>query len=132
MLHNSHEFLPFVIYLRPPGGVENDPDAITEVEENHVNGDSTSTKSKSSSKSNSNQGSTTALITNGNSNGVKPLDAKARKMYEESEAIREEFQKYFDLEVLYEDLDPAFVKVKAALKKLTAETQWVPRNWVYS
>lgn len=117
LLHNSHEFLPFVIYLRPPGGSENDPDAITVEEEN--NGSSAS----------SNQGSTNGLITNGNH---KPLDAKGRKLYEESQAIREEFQKYFDLEVLYEDLEPALGKVKAALKKLTAETQWVPRNWVYS
>merc|ERR1712241_305520 len=29
LLHNSHEFLPFVIYLRPPL-VENNPEAIIE------------------------------------------------------------------------------------------------------
>ena len=46
--------------------------------------------------------------------------------------IQSEFEKYFDMEVIYEDLEPALVKVKEALKKLTSETQWVPRNWVYS
>ena len=55
-----------------------------------------------------------------------------KRLCDESEVIREEFEKYFDLEVIYEDLEPAFLKVREELKKLTAETQWVPRNWVYS
>ena len=38
MLHNSNEFLPFVIYLRPPP-VENDPEAILEQNGENVNGD---------------------------------------------------------------------------------------------
>ena len=38
MLHNSNEFLPFVIYLRPPP-VENDPEAILEQNGEDVNGD---------------------------------------------------------------------------------------------
>ena len=59
-------------------------------------------------------------------------DPKTRKLHQESEAIRVEFQKYFDMEVVFEDLEQALGKVKEALKKLTAETQWVPRNWVYS
>ena len=53
-------------------------------------------------------------------------------MYEDSAVIQSEFEKYFDMEVIYEDLEPALVKVKEALKKLTSETQWVSRNWVYS
>jgi len=36
MLHNSHEFLPFVIYLKAPAIVE-DPEAI--IEENGSNGE---------------------------------------------------------------------------------------------
>ena len=51
---------------------------------------------------------------------------------EESEAVRREFQKYFDLEVVYTDIDTAFATVRDSLVKLTNETQWVPRNWVYS
>ena len=51
---------------------------------------------------------------------------------EESEAVRREFQKYFDLEVVYTDIDTAFGTVRDSLVKLTNETQWVPRNWVYS
>jgi hypothetical protein len=51
---------------------------------------------------------------------------------EESEQIRKEFQKYFDLEVTFDDLESTLVKVKGALQKVTSETQWVPRNWVYS
>jgi len=51
---------------------------------------------------------------------------------EESEAVRREFQKYFDLGVVYTDIDTAFATVRDSLIKLTNETQWVPRNWVYS
>ena len=50
----------------------------------------------------------------------------------ESECLRREFQKYFDVEIEYVDLDSAFVTVKDSLVKLANETQWVPRNWVYS
>ena len=63
---------------------------------------------------------------------LQEANPKVLKLAKESELIRSEFQKYFDLEVIYEDLEPALVKVKEALKKLTSETQWVPRNWVYS
>ena len=50
----------------------------------------------------------------------------------ESEQIRNEFQKYFDLEFVFEDPESTLAKVKGSLTKLTSETQWVPRNWVYS
>ena len=50
----------------------------------------------------------------------------------ESECLRREFQKYFDVEIEYVDLDSAFVTVKDSLVKLANETQWVPRNWIYS
>ena len=44
MLHNSHEFLPFVIYLKAPAIVE-DPEAIIEENgtgEKEINGESES------------------------------------------------------------------------------------------
>ena len=59
-------------------------------------------------------------------------DSRTQKLYEDSAVIQSEFEKYFDMEVIYEGLEPALVKVTEALKKLTSETQWVPRNWVYS
>ena len=51
---------------------------------------------------------------------------------EESEVIRKEFQKYFDLVLPHEDIDSTFNLIVENLEKLTSETQWVPRNWVYS
>jgi len=126
LLHNSHEFLPFVIYLKPPP-LEPDPDAIIGAEQNgHETG------SNKGSKNGSANGST-----NGSSKELTmlptvQLDSRTRKLYEDSAVIQSEFEKYFDMEVIYEDLEPALVKVKEALKKLTSETQWVPRNWVYS
>ena len=54
------------------------------------------------------------------------------KIHKESEIIRKEFQKYFDEEIIIDEPESGLTKVKEVLKKLTAETQWVPRNWVYS
>ena len=68
------------------------------------------------------------VVPEGETNGHPTLTEEQ----EESEAIRKEFQKYFDLEVVFENVDKTFETVRASLEKLTAETQWVPRNWVYS
>ena len=46
--------------------------------------------------------------------------------------IREEYQKYFDLEVNMEDMETSVRTILDSLVKLTNESQWVPLNWVYS
>ena len=61
-------------------------------------------------------------------------DCRVRRLVEESEQIRREFQKYIDLTF---DFDPdsmgaTLKEVEASLRKLMSETQWVPRNWVFS
>ena len=55
-------------------------------------------------------------------------------MAEESDQIRREFQKYIDLSFNFDpdNVDSTLKEVQSALKKLMSETQWVPRNWVYS
>ena len=114
MLHNSHEFLPFVIYLKAPAIVE-DPEAIIEENgsngEKEINGESESKEEKTL---------------------IQSTNPQARRLYSESQAIREEFAKYFDMEITFDDLESALSKVKGTLKNLSSETQWVPRNWVYS
>ena len=55
-----------------------------------------------------------------------------RKSLEENARIGEEYQKYFDLEVVMEDQDAAFRTIIQSLDKLANESQWVPLNWVYS
>ena len=57
---------------------------------------------------------------------------KEDKLYEESQAIRKDFLKYFDMDITYEDLDSTMEKITNTLEKLQSETQWVPRNWVFS
>ena len=119
MLHNSHEFLPFVIYLKAPAIVE-DPEAIIEENgsgEKEINGESESKEEETLIQS---------------TNISVPIDPQARRLYSESQAIREEFAKYFDMEITFDDLESALSKVKGTLKNLSSETQWVPRNWVYS
>jgi hypothetical protein len=61
-------------------------------------------------------------------------DCRARRLAEESEQIKREFQKYIDLTFVLDSEDVAVTlkQVQIALKKLMSETQWVPRNWVYS
>ena len=58
--------------------------------------------------------------------------SKEEKLHQDSQLIRKEFQKYFDMEITYDDLESTLEKIKGTLKKLQAETQWVPRNWVFS
>ena len=55
---------------------------------------------------------------------VVPIDPQAKRLYLESQAIREEFVKYFDMEITFDDLESALSKVKGALKNLSSETQW--------
>ena len=57
---------------------------------------------------------------------------REEKLYEESQLIRKDFLKYFDMEITYDDLDTTLEKIKGTLEKLQSETQWVPRNWVFS
>jgi len=59
-------------------------------------------------------------------------DEDIRNALEESCRIRDEFQKYFDLEIVVEDFDKTFRTIMESLEKLTNESQWVPLNWVYS
>ena len=59
-------------------------------------------------------------------------DCRAKRLYEEGEQIKREFQKYFDQEFIFDEVKPTLHNVQSALKKLLSETQWVPRNWVYS
>ena len=57
---------------------------------------------------------------------------KIESAVEESNRIREDYQKYFDLEISVEDTEEAFRTIMDTLVKLANESQWVPLNWVYS
>jgi len=75
-----------------------------------------------------------SMANQGKENGHNYLSSEEdiRKALEESGRIREEFQKYFDLEIVVEDFDKTFRTIMESLEKLTNESQWVPLNWVYS
>lgn len=51
---------------------------------------------------------------------------------DESDRLKKEFQKYFDLEVPYRDSGQACKDIVEALDRVTSETQWVPRDWIFS
>ena len=60
LLHNSHEFLPFVIYLKPPA-LEPDPDAIIEAEKQNGHETGSNKGSKNGSANASTNGSAKEL-----------------------------------------------------------------------
>eukprot|EP00095_Tigriopus_kingsejongensis_P003278 maker-scaffold675_size187964-snap-gene-0.31 protein:Tk03278 transcript:maker-scaffold675_size187964-snap-gene-0.31-mRNA-1 annotation:"maguk p55 subfamily member 6" len=85
LLHNSTDFLPFVIYLNPPP-----PDDYKK-----------------------------SLMNNGRaSQNIELADCRAKRMAEESDQIKREFQKYFDLEFNYEDPDSTLEQIMGCLQKL--------------
>lgn len=59
-------------------------------------------------------------------------EGELKSAVEESNRIREDYQKYFDLEISVEDTEEAFRTIMDTLVKLANESQWVPLNWVYS
>lgn len=101
ILHQSSEFLPFVIFLSAP--------SLTTMRDIANNCDKS----------------------NGDSHRIHSAD-DVMKTLEESHRIREEYQKYFDLEIPAEDFETCYRAIMGALDKLTTECQWVPLNWVYS
>lgn len=144
ILHNSSEFLPIVIYLALPlpqpeatpteatpteasrsSPVQNGAsDRTEEIEVIQENGDAKKEENKPKKKE----------LQNGISSTEDDLihDLELTDAQLESEAIRKEFLKYFDLVFTHQDVNSTFEKIVDSLDKLTSETQWVPRNWVYS
>jgi len=106
LLHHSPEFLPFVVFLSSPG--------------------SSALRNQLASGANH--------VSNGQNGapGILSSEDDIRKSLEENARIGEEYQKYFDLEVVMEDQDTAFRTIIQSLDKLANESQWVPLNWVYS
>ncbi|XP_022160059.1 MAGUK p55 subfamily member 6 isoform X2 [Myzus persicae] len=124
MLHNSSEFMPYVIFIAAPG---------VEV-------------MKSLYDYSRNLGYSTRTLTFDRQSSIRYSSRRARtleslasiyeeddvkKSLEESACLQRMYEKYIDLVIVNEDFDMTFRKVVEALEIISNEHQWVPVNWVY-
>ncbi|XP_049821854.1 protein PALS2 isoform X2 [Aethina tumida] len=127
ILHNSAEFLPYVIYIAAPG--------MEHLKTLYDVG-----------KSNSNLRYSSRNLTFERQSSIRYSSRRARtleslaSLYEEedlkrtledSASMQRTYDKYFDLVITNNDFDSTFRQIVDALDSLTTEHQWVPVNWIY-
>ncbi|KAJ8920583.1 hypothetical protein NQ315_004722 [Exocentrus adspersus] len=127
MLHNSSEFLPYVIFIATPG--------MEQLKNLYDIG-----------KSNSNLRYSSRNLTFDRQSSIRYSSRRARtleslaSLYEEedlkraledSASMQRTYDKYIDLVITNNDFDTTFRQIIEALESLTSEHQWVPVNWIY-
>ncbi|KAL1513454.1 hypothetical protein ABEB36_002863 [Hypothenemus hampei] len=127
ILHNSSEFLPYVIFIAAPGMEQ--LKSLYDI-----------------SKSNSNLRYSSRNLTFDRQSSIRYSSRRARtleslaSLYEEedlkrtledSASMQRTYDKYIDLVVTNNDFDVTFRQIMEALDALTTEHQWVPVNWIY-
>ncbi|XKL67103.1 hypothetical protein PGB90_010523 [Kerria lacca] len=124
ILHNSAEFMPYVIFIAAPG---------MEILKNlynygHYNGCSNRTLTfdrQCSIRYSSRRARTLESL----ASLYEEEDFK--KTLEESSCLQRTYEKYIDMVIVNEDFDKTFLKVVEVLDTLANQDQWVPVNWVY-
>ncbi|XP_065163381.1 protein PALS2 isoform X3 [Atheta coriaria] len=102
ILHNSTEFLPYVIFIAAPG-MEH-LKTLYDVGKNNSN-------------------------LRNSSRNLAEEDLK--KTLEDSASLQRTYDKYIDLVITNNDFDSTFRQIVDALDALSSEHQWVPVNWIY-
>ncbi|KAF4522807.1 hypothetical protein B566_EDAN017159 [Ephemera danica] len=123
ILHNSQEFMPYVIFIAAPG-----MDAMKNL---HDYG--------SGAYSSRNLTFDRASSLRYSSRRARTLESLAslyeeediRRTLEESSFLQRSYEKYIDEVIVNEDFDMTFRRVAEALDNLSNTHQWVPVNWVY-
>lgn len=124
LLHNSSEFMPYVIFIAAPG--------MELLKQLYDFGRSTGVSSRSLAfdrQSSIRYSSRRAKTLESVASLYEEDDLK--RTVEESAMLQRAFDQYIDLVVVNEDFDQTFRKVVEALEKISDEHQWVPVNWVY-
>nr|CAD7592392.1 unnamed protein product [Timema genevievae] len=124
ILHNSSEFMPYVIFIAAPG--------MEQLK--HLYG-----MSRSIGSSSRNLTFDRASSIRYSSRRARTLESLAslyeeedlRQTLEESACLQRTYDMYIDSVIVNEDFDVTFRKVVEALESLSTEHQWVPVNWVY-
>ncbi|XP_014288567.1 protein PALS2 isoform X3 [Halyomorpha halys] len=124
ILHNSSEYMPYVIFIAAPG--------MELLKQLYDFGRSTGVSSRSLAFDR-------ASSIRYSSRRARTLESLAsvyeeddiKRTVEESAMLQRAFDKYIDLVIVNEDFDQTFLQVHEALNKISNEHQWVPVNWVY-
>ena len=129
LLHNSNEFMPFVVFLAAPGLDEMKPlyengkmagaimasqRSLAEFERN------------SSLRHSSRRGRTLESLSS------LYVEEDVVRNLEESAKLQRAYCNYFDLVVVNESWEETYMKVMNALEDVEHESSWVPSKWVYS
>ncbi|XP_046746896.1 MAGUK p55 subfamily member 2 isoform X6 [Diprion similis] len=124
ILHNSTEFMPYVIFIAAPG--------MEQLKSLYDLGRSTGASSRnltfdrqSSIRFSSRRARTLESLAS------LYEEDDLRSTLEESAALQRAYEKYIDLVIVNEDFDQTFRQVVAAMEALATEHQWVPVNWIY-
>ncbi|XP_014479092.1 PREDICTED: MAGUK p55 subfamily member 6 isoform X3 [Dinoponera quadriceps] len=124
ILHNSTEFMPYVIFIAAPG--------MEQLKSLYDLGRSTGASSRQLTfdrQSSIRYSSRRARTLESLASLYEEDDLKST--LEESAALQRAYEKYIDLVIVNEDFDHTFRQVIAALDALATEHQWVPVNWIY-
>ncbi|KAL6432738.1 hypothetical protein ACFW04_006260 [Cataglyphis niger] len=124
ILHNSTEFMPYVIFIAAPG--------MEQLKSLYDLGRSTGASSRNLTfdrQSSIRYSSRRARTLESLASLYEEDDL--RSTLEESAALQRAYEKYIDLVIVNEDFDNTFRQVIAALDALATEHQWVPVNWIY-
>ena len=129
LLHNSNEFMPFVVYLAAPG--------MEEMKHIYENGKMAgaimaSQRSLTNFERNSSIRHSSRRGRNLDSLGTLYMEEDVVKNLEESAKLQRAYANYFDLIVVNESWDETYVKIMNALDDVENEPSWVPAKWVYS
>ncbi|XP_012054239.1 PREDICTED: MAGUK p55 subfamily member 6 [Atta cephalotes] len=124
ILHNSTEFMPYVIFIAAPG--------MEQLKCLYDLGRSTGASSRNLTfdrQSSIRYSSRRARTLESLASLYEEDDLKST--LEESAALQRAYEKYIDQVIVNEDFDNTFRQVIAALDALATEHQWVPVNWIY-
>ncbi|KAG5307358.1 PREDICTED: MAGUK p55 subfamily member 6 isoform X1 [Acromyrmex echinatior] len=124
ILHNSTEFMPYVIFIAAPG--------MEQLKSLYDLGRSTGASSRNLTfdrQSSIRYSSRRARTLESLASLYEEDDLKST--LEESAALQRAYEKYIDQVIVNEDFDNTFRQVIAALDALATEHQWVPVNWIY-
>uniref|UniRef100_A0A8D8BZC5 MAGUK p55 subfamily member 6 n=1 Tax=Culex pipiens TaxID=7175 RepID=A0A8D8BZC5_CULPI len=124
ILHNSAEFMPYVIFVASPG-MEQLKQLYAERRSAHGSQRSLQFDRQSSIRFSSRRAKTLESLAS------LYEDDDLISAVEESALLQRKYDKYLDMVIVNEDFDVTFRAVTDALEALSHEHQWVPVNWIY-
>ncbi|CAG0902560.1 unnamed protein product [Cyprideis torosa] len=125
ILHNSSEFMPFVVFIAAPG-VEQlrfmaEYGKVMGQQSHMMRSQTFDRALRYSSRRARTMESLASVFT----------DEDLRRTMEESARLQRAYDKYIDLVLVNEDFDLTFRRLLDAIEGLSTESQWIPVQWIY-